>query len=100
MSWEAAWAVVTKTFAYRNHTLLPEALEKWSVPLFQKVLPRHLQLIFEINKRLIETIEAAYPGDSEKKRSMSLIQNAGVQMLPMTNLPIVAIHSVNSVSPL
>ena len=100
MAWDEAWAIVTKTLAYTNHTLLPEALEKWSVPLFQKVLPRHLQLIFEINKRLIETIEAAYPGDSEKKRSMSLIEEGGVQMVRMANLAVVGSHSVNGVAAL
>jgi starch phosphorylase len=70
------------------------------VPLFQKVLPRHLQLIFEINKRLIETIEAAYPGDSEKKRSMSLIEEGSVQMVRMANLAVVGGHSVNGVAAL
>jgi starch phosphorylase len=100
MPWNEAWDIVTKTMAYTNHTLLPEALEKWSVPLFQKVLPRHLQLIFEINKRLIETIEAAYPGDSEKKRSMSLIEEGGVQMVRMANLAVVGSHSVNGVAAL
>jgi starch phosphorylase len=99
-TWDAAWAICTKTFAYTNHTLLPEALEKWSVPLFQKVLPRHLQLIFEINKRLIETIEVAYPGDLEKKRSMSLIEEGGVQMIRMANLAVVGSHSVNGVAAL
>jgi starch phosphorylase len=86
--------------AYTNHTLLPEALEKWSVPLFQKVLPRHLQLIFEINRRLIESIEKAYPGDSEKKRSMSLIEEGNVQMVRMANLAVVGSHSVNGVAAL
>jgi starch phosphorylase len=100
LPWNEAWDIVTKTMAYTNHTLLPEALEKWSVPLFQKVLPRHLQLIFEINKRLIETIEAAYPGDSEKKRSMSLIEEGGVQMVRMANLAVVGSHSVNGVAAL
>src|SRR6202453_4758028 len=100
MPWDEAWGIVTKTLAYTNHTLLPEALEKWSVPLFQKVLPRHLQLIFEINKRLIETIEAAYPGDSAKKRSMSLIEEGGVQMVRMANLAVVGGHSVNGVAAL
>ena len=100
LSWDEAWDIVTKTFAYTNHTLLPEALEKWSVPLFQKVLPRHLQLIFEINKRLIETIEAAYPGDAAKLRSMSLIEEGGVQMVRMANLAVVGSHSVNGVAAL
>jgi starch phosphorylase len=100
LPWNEAWDIVTKTMAYTNHTLLPEALEKWSVPLFQKVLPRHLQLIFEINKRLLETIEAAYPGDSEKKRSMSLIEEGNVQMVRMANLAVVGGHSVNGVAAL
>ena len=100
LPWEEAWAIVTKTFAYTNHTLLPEALEKWSVPLFQKVLPRHRQLIFEINRRLIEAVEAAYPGDSEKKRTMSLIEEGGVQMIRMANLAVVGSHSVNGVAAL
>ncbi len=100
LSWDEAWEIVIKTFAYTNHTLLPEALEKWSVPLFQKVLPRHMQLIFEINKRLLETVEAAYPGDSAKKRSMSLIEEGGVQMVRMANLAVVGSHSVNGVAAL
>jgi len=100
LAWDDAWAIVTKTFAYTNHTLLPEALEKWSVPLFQKVLPRHLQLIFEINKRLLESVEARWPGDSEKKRSMSLIEEGGVQRVRMANLAVVGSHSVNGVAAL
>jgi starch phosphorylase len=100
MPWDDAWAIVTKTFGYTNHTLLPEALEKWSVPLFQKVLPRHLQLIFEINKRLLDTVEAAYPGDVHKKEVMSLIEEGGVQMIRMANLAVVGSHSVNGVAAL
>jgi starch phosphorylase len=100
IAWDDAWAIVTKTLAYTNHTLLPEALEKWSVPLFQKVLPRHLQLIFEINKRLIGSIEAKYPGDSHKKQVMSLIEEGGVQMIRMANLAVVGSHSVNGVAAL
>ncbi|MCE0483147.1 MAG: glycogen/starch/alpha-glucan phosphorylase [Methylacidiphilales bacterium] len=100
MPWEQAWDIVTKTFAYTNHTLLPEALEKWSVPLFQKVLPRHLQLIFEINKRLLEQVEVTFPGDTLKKRAMSLIEEGGVQMIRMANLAVVGSHSVNGVAAL
>jgi starch phosphorylase len=100
LPWDEAWDIVTKTFAYTNHTLLPEALEKWSVPLFQKVLPRHLQIIFEINRRLLETVEARYPGDAAKKRSMSLIEESGVQMIRMANLAVVGSHSVNGVAAL
>jgi starch phosphorylase len=100
MPWDDAWGVVTKVFAYTNHTLLPEALEKWSVPLFQKVLPRHLQLIFEINKRLLDQVEAKYPGDAQKKRSMSLIEEGNVQMVRMAHLAVVGSHSVNGVAAL
>jgi len=100
LPWDEAWAIVSKTFAYTNHTLLPEALEKWSVPLFQKVLPRHLQLIFEINKRLLDAVEARWPGDAEKKRVMSLIEEGGVQMIRMANLAVVGSHSVNGVAAL
>ena len=100
MPWDDAWAIVTKVFAYTNHTLLPEALEKWSVPLFQKVLPRHLQLIFEINKRLLDTVEAAYPGDAHKKQVMSLVEEGSVQMIRMANLAVVGSHSVNGVAAL
>src|SRR5271156_3728460 len=98
--WDQAWDVVTKVFAYTNHTLLPEALEKWSVPLFQKVLPRHVQLIFEINKRFLDTVEAKYPGDAHKKQVMSLIEEGNVQMIRMANLAVIGSHSVNGVAAL
>ncbi|MCX6971290.1 MAG: glycogen/starch/alpha-glucan phosphorylase [Verrucomicrobia bacterium] len=100
MPWDEAWGIVTRTFAYTNHTLLPEALEKWSVGLFQKVLPRHLQIIFEINKRFLETVEARWPGDVEKKRVLSLIEEGGSQMVRMAHLSVVGSHSVNGVAAL
>ena len=76
MPWDEAWSIVRRTFAYTNHTLLPEALEKWSVGLFQKVVPRHLQIFFEINKRFLEEVEAKWPGDTVKKQKLSLIEEA------------------------
>jgi len=100
LPWDKAWGIVTRTFAYTNHTLLPEALEKWSVGLFQKVLPRHLQIIFEINKQFLELVEEKWPGDVEKKRLLSLIEEGGGQMVRMAHLSVVGSHSVNGVAAL
>jgi len=100
MKWEKAWGLVTRTFAYTNHTLLPEALEKWSVGLFQKVLPRHLQLIFEINKRFLDQVEAQWPGDVHKKRVLSIIEEGHSQMVRMAHLSVVGSFSVNGVAAL
>ena len=99
-TWENAWAIVTKTFGYTNHTLLPEALEKWSLPLFTKVLPRHTQIIFEINRRLMETVEAKWPGDNDKKRICSLVDEGGAKAFRMANLSVVGSHAVNGVAAL
>ncbi|MGC1478876.1 MAG: glycogen/starch/alpha-glucan phosphorylase, partial [Chthoniobacterales bacterium] len=100
MDWDTAWDLVTRTFAYTNHTLLPEALEKWSVALFEKVLPRHLQLIFEINKRFLDTVEERWPGDAAKKRTLSLIEEGNGKMVRMAHLSVVGSHSVNGVAAL
>jgi starch phosphorylase len=100
MTWEKAWSIVIRTFAYTNHTLLPEALEKWSVALFQKVVPRHLQLIFEINKRFMVEVEAKWPGDAKKKQILSLIEEGPAQMVRMAHLSVVGGHSVNGVAAL
>lgn len=100
MSWDEAWALVTKVFAYTNHTLLPEALERWSVQLFQKVIPRHLQIIFEINKHFLDVVEAKWPGDADKKRQLSLIEEGPEQMIRMAHLSVVGSHSVNGVAAL
>jgi starch phosphorylase len=100
LSWEEAWGIVTKTFAYTNHTLLPEALEKWSVGLFRKVLPRHLEIIFEINKRFLEEVQAKWPGDMGRVRALSLIEEGQVQMVRMAHLSVVGSHSVNGVAAL
>ena len=100
MAWDPAWAIATATFAYTNHTLLPEALERWGVPLFERVLPRHLQIIFDINERLLVAVEAQWPGDNEKKRVCSLIEENGGKMVRMANLAVVGSHAVNGVAAL
>jgi glycogen phosphorylase len=100
LPWDKAWSIVTRTFAYTNHTLLPEALEKWSVSLFRKVLPRHLQIIFEINKNFLDEVEKKWPGDVAKKRALSLIEESHDQMIRMGNLSVVGSHSVNGVAAL
>lgn len=99
--WGKAWSIVRKTFNYTNHTLLPEALEKWSVPLFEKMLPRHLEIIFEINARyLAEEVEAMWPGDDQKKVELSLIEEGTPKMIRMAYLSVVASGKVNGVAAL
>ncbi len=98
--WERAWEIVNKTFAYTNHTLLPEALERWGVPLFERVLPRHLQIIFEMNARLMQKVELQWPGDDEKKRVCSMIEENGGKMVRMANLSVAGSHAVNGVAAL
>ncbi len=100
LEWDLAWNIVNRTFGYTNHTLLPEALEKWSVGLFGRVLPRHLQIIFEINRRLMETCENLWPGDNAKKRACSLIEEGPEKMVRMANLAVVGSHAVNGVAAL
>jgi starch phosphorylase len=100
VAWDTAWAIVTKTFAYTNHTLLPEALEKWSVGLFERVLPRHLQIIYDINARLMHTVEERWPGDDDKKRICSIIEENGGKAVRMANLSVVGSHAVNGVAAL
>jgi len=100
MGWDAAWAIVGRTFGYTNHTLLPEALEKWSVPLFERVLPRHLQIIFDINTRLLQKVETMWPGQVDKMRVCSLVEENGGKMVRMANLAVVGSHTVNGVAAL
>ena len=100
LTWDEAWSIVTRTFAYTNHTLLPEALEKWSVGLLRKVLPRHLQIIFEINKHFLDEVDKKWPGDLEKMRALSLIEENHEQMVRMGHLSVVGSHSVNGVAAL
>ena len=101
IEWTRAWAICQKTFSYTNHTLLPEALEVWSVPLFGRVLPRHLQIIYEINKRFLENeVERKWPGDMDKKRVLSLIDERGSKFVRMANLSVLGSHAVNGVAEL
>lgn len=100
LSWEKAWAITQDSFAYTNHTLMPEALESWSVSLMEKVLPRHLHIIYELNARFLKEVEAKYPGNQEKITSMSLIQEGPNKMTRMANLAIIGSSSVNGVSAL
>ena len=100
LGWERAWDICVKTFAYTNHTLMPEALERWTVDMMGKVLPRHLQIIYEINQRFLDQVAAQYPGDSEKLRQMSIIEEGEPKKIRMAHLAIVGSHSVNGVAAL
>jgi starch phosphorylase len=100
MAWDRAWSIVSATFGYTNHTLLPEALEKWSVGLFEHVLPRHLQIIYDINAKLMQVVDQKWPGDNDKKRSCSLIEENGNRQVRMANLAVVGSHAVNGVAAL
>lgn len=98
LPWEKAWDITTRTFAYTNHTVLPEALERWPVDLVEKLLPRHLQIIYEINQRHLDRIAALFPKDVERIRRMSLIEEEGVKRINMAHLCIVGSHAVNGVA--
>ena len=100
LAWEEAWDITQATLGYTNHTLAPEALEKWPVPLLESVLPRHLQIIYEINRRFLDRVSAAYPGDVERLRRMSLIEESTPKQVRMAHLAIVGSHSINGVSAL
>lgn len=100
MDWDKAWSITRDTFAYTNHTLLPEALETWSLPLFQSVLPRHLEIIYEINRHFLDEVKARYPDDNERLARMSLIDEAGDKSVRMANLACVGSHAVNGVAEL
>ncbi|MEM6575611.1 MAG: glycogen/starch/alpha-glucan phosphorylase [Pseudomonadota bacterium] len=100
LSWDQAWKITTSTMAYTNHTLLPEALEQWSVAMFGRLLPRLLDIIYEINRRLLEEIEQRWPGDEARKQRMSLISSDYSPMLRMAHLAIVGSYSINGVAEL
>ncbi len=100
LSWQQAWAITSSTMAYTNHTLLPEALEKWPVALFENLLPRLLEIIYEINAHFLEQVAMRWPGDFERQRRMSIIEEGDVRMLRMAHLAIVGSFSVNGVAAL
>ena len=100
IEWEQAWHVTRNTFSYTNHTLLPEALEKWPLPLFGSLLPRHLEIIFEINRRFLEELRVKYPGDDKRLSRMSLIDEKGERYVRMAHLASVGSHAINGVAEL
>ncbi|XP_019406499.1 PREDICTED: glycogen phosphorylase, liver form [Crocodylus porosus] len=98
LPWSKAWEITKKTFAYTNHTVLPEALERWPVDLMEKLLPRHLQIIYEINQRHLDRVSALFPSDVDRLRRMSLIEEGGIKRINMAHLCIVGSHAVNGVA--
>jgi len=100
MEWERAWYITTRTFAYTNHTLLPEALERWNVDLFGAALPRHLEIIYEINRRFLDEIKLKYPGDDGLVTRLSLIDDQGGKYVRMAHLACVGGYAINGVAAL
>lgn len=100
LGWEQAWDITQKTLAYTNHTLLPEALEKWPVVWFEIMLPRHLDIIFEINQRLLDSVRDRFPGDDGKLARISLVEEGRQRKIRMGNVAIVGSHSTNGVASL
>jgi starch phosphorylase len=100
LDWEKAWDLTVRTLGYTNHTLLPEALEQWSLPLFAHTLPRHLEIIFEINHRFLDEVKARFPGDSDRLARMSLIDEREEKHVRMAHLACLGSHSTNGVAAL
>jgi starch phosphorylase len=100
VDWDTAWSITTQTISYTNHTLLPEALETWSLELFQQLLPRQLEIIFEINARFLRTVRLRYPGQPEMFERLSLIQEGSQRKVRMAHLAVVGSHQVNGVAEL
>jgi len=100
LEWDAAWSITQKTLAYTNHTLLPEALERWGLGLFGTLLPRHLEIIYEINRCFLEAIRLKFPGDHDRLARMSLIDEAGERYVRMAHLACVGSHAINGVAAL
>jgi starch phosphorylase len=100
MDWEPAWEITCNTFGYTNHTLLPEALEKWPVDLFAGLFPRHMEIIYEINRRFLDEVRNRFPGDEDRVSRMSLIDESGVRHVRMAHLACVGSHAINGVAEL
>jgi starch phosphorylase len=100
MSWDQAWNITTHSFSYTNHTLLPEALERWAVPLFGSLLPRHLEIIYEINRRFLTDVRKRFPGDESRVARMSLIDEHDQRYVRMAHLACVGSHHINGVAAL
>jgi starch phosphorylase len=98
MGWEAAWDLVVRSLSYTNHTLMPEALERWPVDMIERILPRHLQIIYEINRRFLKLVADRYPDDLERQCRMSLIEEGAVRQVRMAPLAVVGSHATNGVS--
>src|SRR6266436_787084 len=98
LGWDQAWDLTQRTLAYTNHTLLPEALEKWPLAWFETLLPRHLEIIFEINRRLLDAVRRRFPGDEGRVVNTSLIEEGPSKHVRMANLAIVGSHSTNGVA--
>ena len=100
LDWDEAWAITVATFGYTNHTLLPEALETWPLAMFAESLPRHLEIIYEINRRFLDEVRAQFPGDDDRLRRMSLIGEDGGKSVRMAHLATVGSHAINGVAAL
>ena len=100
LGWDEAWDITVKTMGYTNHTLLPEALEKWPLPMIEKILPRHMQIIYEINQRFLDYAVSYFPMQNDKIAKISIIEESNPKMVRMANLSIIGSHSVNGVAEL
>ena len=100
LDWEQAWSIARRTFAYTNHTLLPEALERWPLEVFGRVLPRHLEIIYDINARFLQEVRMRFLGDDDRITRMSMIDESGERYVRMANLACVGSHAINGVAEL
>ena len=100
LSWSESWQIATGVFSYTNHTLLPEALETWPVSLFERLLPRHLEIIYLINRDFLQSVETLYPGDLERRQRLSIIDDGGDRRVRMAHLAVIGSHRINGVAQL